>query len=145
MLLHLTRPPVAMILSQHLQNPQMTINYSYHIGIGRSQDSEHVGCGRPSVGGYFQPRHAEIIDYYNRARVMYWDRESSGIVTLCNLFGRRGGAVVSVDNNLVTGESFSAGDGQDHAIDIAFDGLANLHKMDEATKKSGKKYWVPDL
>ena len=120
-------------------------NYSYHIGIGRSQDSEHVGCGRPSVGGYFQPRHAEIIDYYNRARVMYWDRESSGIVTLCNLFGRRGGAVVSVDNNLVTGESFSAGDGQDHAIDIAFDGLANLHKMDEATKKSGKKYWVPDL
>ena len=61
---------------------------------------------------------------------MYLDRESSGIVTLCNLFGRRGGAVVSVDNNLVTGESFSAGDGQDHAIDIAFDGLANLHKMD---------------
>ena len=120
-------------------------NYSYHIGIGRSQDSEHVSCGRPSVGGYFQPRHAEIIDYYNRARVMYWDRESSGIVTLCNLFGRRGGAVVSVDNNLVTGESFSAGDGQDHAIDIAFDGLANLHKMDEEAKKQGKRYWVPRL
>lgn len=122
-----------------------TLDVSYHIGVGRSQDSEHVACGRPSVGGYFQPRHAEIIDYYNRARVMYWDRESSGIVTLCSLFGRRGGAVVSVDNNLVTGESFSAGDGQDHAIDIVFEGLANLHKMDTKTKAGGKRYWVPDL
>lgn len=122
-----------------------TLDFSYHIGVGRSQDSEHVACGRPSVGGYFQPCHAEIIDYYNRARVMYWDRESSGIVTLCSLFGRRGGAVVSVDNNLVTGESFSAGDGQEHAIDIVFEGLANLHKMDSQVKASGKRYWVPDL
>lgn len=122
-----------------------SLSYPFHIGIGRSQDSEHVSCGRPSVNGYFQPRHAEIIDYYNRARVMYWDRESAGIVTLCNLFGRRGGAVVSVDNNLVTGESFSAGNGQDHAIDIAFEGLVNLYKMDSISKENGQRYWVPDL
>lgn len=121
------------------------LEYSYHIGVGRSQDSEHVACGRPSVNGYLQPRHTEIIDYYNRAGVMYWDRESSGIVTLCNLFGRRGGAVISVDNNLVTGESFTAGNGQDHAIEIAFEGLANLYKMDEQKKKSGKQYWIPNL
>ena len=121
------------------------MNYPYHIGIGRSQDSEHVGCGRPSVGGYMQPSHTQIIDYYNRTRVMYWDRESAGIVTLCNLFERRGGAIVSVDNNLVTGESFTAGNGQNHAVDIVFEGLANLHIMDEKKKKKGKKYWVPDL
>lgn len=119
------------------------LDFRYHIGVGRSQDSEHVGCGRPSVGGYFQPCHAEIIDYYNRAGVLYWDRESSGIVTLCNLFGRRGCSVVSVDNNLITGESFTAGDGQDHAIEIVFEGLANLHRMDTEKAKRGKEYWVP--
>ncbi len=121
------------------------LSYSYHVGVGRSQDSEYVACGTPSVGGYFQQRHAEIIDYYNRAGVLYWDRESSGIVTLTNLFGRRGCAVVSVDNNLVTGESFTAGDGQDKAIDVVFEGLANLHKMDQAKAAQGKEYWIPGL
>ena len=120
------------------------LGYRYHVGIGRSQDSEHVACGRPSVGCYLQPCHTEIIDYYNRAGVLYWDRESSGIVTLCNLFGRRGGAVVSVDNNLVTGESFTAGDGQDHAIDIVFEGLANLHKIDEQKAAKGTAHWAPE-
>lgn len=115
----------------------------YHIGIGRSGDSEHVGCGRPSVGGYIQPRHTEIIDYYNRAGVLYWDRESSGIVSLCSLFGRRGGAVCSVDNNLVTNVPFTPGDGQDHATDIVFEGLAYLHQMDEEKAKRGKRYWIP--
>ena len=121
------------------------LKYRYHVGIGRSQDSEYVACGNPSVGGYLQNRHTEIIDYYNRANVLYWDRESSGIITLCNLFGRRGGAVVSVDNNLVTGESFTVADGQDKAIEIAFEGLANLHRMDVAKEKAGKAYWTPGL
>jgi len=117
----------------------------YHIGIGRSCDSEHVGCGRPSVGNYLQPRHTEIIDYYNRAGVLYWDRESSGIVSLCTLFGRRGGAVCSVDNNLVTNVPFTPGDGQEHAADIVFEGLAHLHDMDEEKNRCGKRYWVPGL
>ena len=117
----------------------------YHIGIGRSGDSEHVGCGRLSVGGYFQPRHAEIIDYYNRAGVLYWDRESSAIVTLSSLFGRRGGAVVSVDNNLVTREPFTPGDGQDTAIEIVFEGLANLHRMDQQKQQKKQTYWTPAL
>lgn len=121
------------------------LNYRHHVAIGRSGDSEHIGCGEPSVGSYMQPRHTEIIDYYNRAGIYYWDRESSGIVTLCNLFGRRGGAVVSVDNNLITGESFTAGDGQDHAIDIVFEGLANLHKMDEGKKLRGISWWTPEV
>ncbi len=117
----------------------------YSVGVGRSGDSEHVGCGRLSVGGYFQPRHMEIIDYYHRAGVLYWDRESSAIVTLANLFGRRGGAVVSVDNNLVTREPFTAGDGQQTAIDIVFEGLANLHKMDSSKQRRQSRYWFPDI
>lgn len=116
----------------------------YHVGVGRSGDSEHIGGGRMTIGGYIQPRNTEIIDYYHRAGVLYWDRESSAIVTLANLFGRRGGAVVSVDNNLVTREPFTPGDGQQAAIEIAFEGYANLHKMDEAKKSRAKRFWVPD-
>lgn len=119
------------------------LGHRYHIGIGRSCDSEHVSCGRPSVNGYFQPRHAEIIDYYNRAGVLYWDRESSAIVSLCSLFGYRGGAVCSVDNNLVTNIPFTPGDGQDHATEIVFEGLAYLHQMDQEKARLGKTYWVP--
>jgi uridine phosphorylase len=120
------------------------ISASYHIGLGRSGDSEHVGCGRPAVNGYFQPGHDEIIDYYNRAGVLYWDRESSAIVTLCALFGRRGGAVCSVDNNLVTGEGFTPGAGQENAIAIVFEGLAHLKEMDEEKKRKGRRYWIPE-
>lgn len=120
-----------------------TMGASYHVGVGRSGDSEHVGCGRPSVGGYFQPRHTEIIDYYNRAGVLYWDRESSAIVTLASLFGRRGGAVVSVDNNIITREPFTPGDGQDTATEIAFEGFALLAEMDAQKKAEGKSFWVP--
>jgi len=75
--------------------------------------------------------------------VLYWNRESFGIVSLANLFGRRGSAVVSVDSNLVTVESFTAGDGQDRAIDLVFGGLANLHKMDQEKATQNRDYWIP--
>ena len=120
------------------------LNYRYQVGIGRSQDSEYLQTGHPSVGSYFQDEHLSIVDYYNRAGILYTDRESAAIVTLCSMFGRRGGAVVSVDNNVFTGEGFTAGDGQEHAIDIVFEGLANLCQLDEAKKAGGHEFWAPD-
>ena len=119
------------------------LNYRYSIGIGRSQDSEYLQTGHPSVGSYFQDEHLNIVDYYNRAGVLYTDRESAAIVTLCSLFGRRGGAVVAVDNNLFKDQEFVVGDGQDHATDIVFEGLANLHQLDLAKKERGVKFWTP--
>lgn len=121
------------------------LDYRHHIGIGRSGDSEYVQIGVPAAGGYIQQQHTEIIDYYNRAGVYYCDRESSAIITLASLFGKRGCAVISVDNNKITGERFTAGDGQEHAADIVFEGLSVLHEMDEAKKNAGKKYWFPCL
>lgn len=119
------------------------LGHPYHIGVGRSADSEHVGCGRPSVGGYFQPVHADIIDYYNRAGVLYWDRESAAVITLTGLFGRRGGAVCSVDNNLITNEPFTPGNGHDNATEIVFEGLAYLHQMDLEKAARNKQNWIP--
>lgn len=115
----------------------------YHVGTTLSVDSDFVGGGRPGVGGYMQPWNIEIGGVYNRAGVLNGDRESAAIVTLSALFGRRGGSVCSVADNLCTGEKFEAGGGHEYAIDIALESCAVLEQMDRQMKESGKRYWYP--
>ena len=117
----------------------------YHVGITRSSDSDFCGVGRPSVGGYMQPEHLEVIDYYRRAGVLSGDRESAALVTLPLLFGRRGGSICSVADNLVTGETFSAGAGHDTARRMALRGLAILSRMDREKAEAGQMHWTPSL
>jgi uridine phosphorylase len=117
----------------------------FHVGVTRSSDSDFCGVGRPSVGGYMQPRHLEIIDYYRRAGVLNGDRESAAIVTLATLFGRRGGSICSVADNIVTGETFTAGAGHDVAIKVALQGLAILHEMDIEKSLAEQDFWTPGL
>lgn len=69
------------------------IRHPYHVGVTVSCDSDYVGGGRPGVGGYMQPWNTEHADIYNRAGCLNGDRESSAIITLAALFGRRGGSV----------------------------------------------------
>jgi uridine phosphorylase len=117
----------------------------YHVGVTLSVDSDFVGGGRPGVGGYLQPWNIETAGIYNRAGVLNGDRESAAIVTLSALFGRRGGSICSVADNLCTGETFAEGAGHNYAIDIALEGCAILQQMDEKKKAAGKKNWNPTL
>lgn len=117
----------------------------YHVGTTVSVDSDFIGGGRPSVGGYMQPWNTDFAGVYNRAGVLNGDRESAAIVTLSALFGRRGGSICSVADNLCTGEKFQAGDGHNYAIDIALEGCAILNKMDQCKKEKEKKYWYPSM
>ncbi len=117
----------------------------YHVGVTLSVDSDFVGGGRPGVGGYLQPWNIEIAGIYNRAGILNGDRESASIVTLSALFGRRGGSICSVADNLCTGESFEAGGGHNYAIDIALEGCAVLNRMDQQKKEGNKRYWYPEL
>ena len=123
----------------------MDLNVRFHVGITRSSDSDFCGVGRPSVGGYMQPRHLEVIDYYRRAGILNGDRESAALVTLPTLFGKRGGSICSVADNIVTGEKFTAGAGHDTAIRVALEGLAILHQMDSEKAQAGQDYWTPSL
>lgn len=103
----------------------------YLVGNARSSDSEHVGVGRPSVHNYICPGHTDILDDCDRNGILYTDRESSAVVTLCNLFGYRKGAVCSVGNSLLTGEGAdNTQAGQDKALETVLEGLACLHQMD---------------
>lgn len=118
---------------------------SYHVGMTVSVDSDFIGGGRPGVGGYLQPWNIEFAGIYNRAGVLNGDRESAAIVTLSALFGRRGGSVCSVADNLCTGEKFHAGSGHGSAIDIALEGCAILNQMDKEKNHAGKRYWHPGM
>lgn len=117
----------------------------YHVGITRSSDSDFCGVGRPGVGGYMQPWNTEVIEVYARAGVLNGDRESAAAVLLPTLFGRRGGSICSVADNIVTGERFEAGAGHDLAIRVALEGLAILHAMDAAARAAGCRFWTPSL
>lgn len=102
----------------------------FHIGVTRSSDSDFCGVGRPSVGGYFQPWHTEILDTWARAGVLNGDRESAAIVTLAALFGKRGGSVCSVADSVIAGKQFIAGAGHASVMDIALEGLVELAALD---------------
>lgn len=117
----------------------------YHVGVTVSVDSDFVGGGRPGIGGYMQPWNTEFAGVYNRAGVLNGDRESAAVVTLSALFGRRGGSVCSVADNLCTGEVFGAGKGHNYAIDIALEGCAILNQMDKEKEKKGKINWYPGI
>lgn len=121
------------------------MNAPYHVGVTLSVDSDFVGGGRPGVGGYMQPWNIEIAGIYNRAGVLNGDRESAAIVTLSALFGRRGGSICSVADNLCTGETFQAGRGHSNAIDIALEGCAILNRMDQNKREAEKKNWYPEI
>lgn len=114
------------------------LNAPWHVGVTLSVDSDFVGGGRPGVGGYMQPWNIEIAGVYNRAGVLNGDRESAAIVTLSALFGRRGGSICSVADNLCTGERFEAGSGHDFAIEIALEGCALLDRMDKYKGRNRK-------
>lgn len=111
----------------------------YHVGVTLSVDSDFVGGGRPGVGGYLQPWNIEMIGIYNRAGILNGDRESAAVVTLSALFGRRGGSVCSVADNICTGERFTAGHGHNQAIEIALEGCALLHNQALQPEKGGEE------
>ena len=134
-------PEIVLALAQAGEH----LGVRYHVGITRSSDSDFCGVGRPSVGGYMQPRHLEVLDYYRRAGVLSGDRESAALVTLPLLFGKRGGSICSVADNMVTGEKFRAGAGHDTAQRVALHGLAILARMDRAKAAAGQRYWTPAL
>ncbi|GGM81435.1 hypothetical protein ACFFX1_37165 [Dactylosporangium sucinum] len=114
-----------------------------HAGVTRSTDSDILGNGRPSVGGYLQPHHRETIDYWIRAGVLCNDREASAVVTLGSLFGRRTGAVLGVTDNFPAGRSLKPGAGMADATATLVGGLRRLQRLDQARVRGGRRYWAP--
>ena len=120
------------------------LNVRYHVGITRSNDAIYCGLGRPAVNNYLQKEHEEIIEYWSKAGVLNIEREASIILTLCNLFGYRGGCVCAVVDNYFTGE-LKLGAGVEEAIKTTLEALTYLYKWDKDKEKANKKFWYPRL
>ncbi|WP_208948485.1 nucleoside phosphorylase [Segnochrobactrum spirostomi] len=134
-------PEVVMALSEAAHR----LGVPYHVGLTRSVDSDFVQGGRPSVRGYLRPHQTEVVDDCRRFGILNSDREAAAIVTLATLFGRRGGSVCSVADNIATGEPFVAGAGHAAAIAVALEGVAVLAGMDRAKARQQATRWLPHM
>jgi len=119
------------------------MNIDYDIGITRSNDAIYVGEGRP-ICGYIQNEHKNIPGYWENANVLNIEREAALIMTLCNIFKKRGGAVCTVVDNEITGE-LGVGASKEESIKVALEGLKLLYEWDYRKSERRKKYLTADI
>ena len=119
------------------------LNHRFHVGITRSNDSLYAGQGRP-VLGYFRPGTEDTAGIWARANVLNFERETSLILTLCNLLGRRGGSICSVVNSAVE-DRVAPGIGTEAAISVALEALVLLDRRDKVKARTGHAFWTPSL
>ena len=119
------------------------LGHSHHVGITRSNDSLYAGQGRP-VLGYFVPGSEGAAGQWARANVLNFERETSLILTLCNLLGRRGGAVNAVVNSAVS-EEVSPGAGVGPSIEVTLEALTIIERRDRIKAAAGQAFWTPAL
>ena len=122
-----------------------TEGVQYQVGVTRSIDSDILGNGRPTVSGYMQQHHADLIDYWIRAGALSNDREAAAVVTLGNLFGRRTGVVLGITDNYPMSQAISFGLGMDEAARTLVAGLKYLIAMDTAKAAANRENWGLDL
>lgn len=130
-------PEVLMALVESAQRS----GYDYHIGIIRSNDSIYCGQGRPACG-YLQYPQDNIVHYWANAGVLGLDRETSTVLTLPLLFGKRGGSVCVVTNSSVTSER-SAAEDINTAISTILKAVALLAQRDDEKQKHHQQVWTP--
>jgi uridine phosphorylase len=113
---------------EYLRRAALELGVDHHLGITRSTDSIYAGQGREVLG--FSPPGLETIpSFWAGVNVLNYERETSLILTLGNVFGYRVGSVCSVVNSAVSGD-LDAGAGVDAAIVVALEGLAKLADLE---------------
>jgi uridine phosphorylase len=117
----------------------------YHVGITRSSDSFFLGQGRPGAGGYFQKQAGDIVQYWQNARVLNFEMEASSLLTLCSLFGIRGGAVCYVLANRVDDRLEFTGQGWKATLKTALEAVKILSGWDRLKEEQEKKWLYPGM
>jgi uridine phosphorylase len=128
---------VLMALIQSAENQ----GYQYHVGITRSADSFYLGQGRPGAKGYFQNNAADIVNYWRKTNVLNFEMEASSLLTLCNLFGCRGGAICYTLANRVENKLEFTDEGWKSTIKTAIESIRILNEWDRR-KEAGQKKWL---
>ncbi len=132
------------------------LGYRFHVGITRTSDGFY-SC-HPEPGGsfrnYWQSWMKELFMDFRRANVLNAEMEAAVVLTLCNLFGLRGGAVCVVLDKIfeVVGKGF-APEKQfriDEEIEMrvckaGVEAIKILYKWDQLKKEKGEEYFYPSL
>jgi len=120
------------------------LEYSYTVGITRSDDSIYMGSGAP-VRGYL-PRHQKgVAEHWQQAGVINVQREIALNLIMCNLFGLRGGSVRHVGRNFVTGAHKAYPYSIENTYRTALEAITILAQWDADKEKAGRKWWTPSL
>jgi uridine phosphorylase len=117
--------------------------FHYHIGITRSNDSCLPGQGRPALD-YWQEEHRRIPEYWNRAGILNFERETSVIYVMSGLMGYRAGAVNAVVNSTPKGVLIP-GAGKDETLTTVLDGIHILAGWDKQKESMNRRYWLPSM
>jgi len=108
------------------------LGYAHHLGITLSTDSIYCGQGRP-LADYVQEEHKQIPEYWKRAGILNFERETSCILTISRLLKKRGGALNVVVNNMETGV-LDPGAGAEESILTTLEGVHLLAGLDEVNE-----------
>ncbi len=102
---------------------QTELQNRYHVGITASTDTFYPGQERRDSFSSYVPRHLRgTTEEWRRLRVLNYEMESSTLLTLCSLFGLRGGCVTGVISTRADHERISPEHlrlGEEHAILVA--------------------------
>jgi uridine phosphorylase len=117
--------------------------HRFHLGITRSTDSIYAGQGR-EILGFAPPGTAAMAGQWTDVGVLNYERETSLLLTLANVFGFRGGSVCSVVNSAVTGK-LDSGAGVQAAIETALEAVVLMARRDRLAADAASAVWVPSL
>lgn len=108
---------------------------AFHVGITVSSDTFYPGQERyDSFSGYVIRKLRGSRDEWEKLKCLNYEMETSTLLTLCNVFGLRGGAVTGVINRRDEGEEIreeALKTGVENAISVAVEGMKILIERDK--------------
>lgn len=108
---------------------------AFHVGITVSSDTFYPGQERyDSFSGYVIRKFKGSKEEWEKLKCLNYEMETATLLTLCNVFGIRGGAVTGVVNRRDEGEEISDEAlkiGVENAISVAVEGMKILIEKDK--------------
>jgi uridine phosphorylase len=120
------------------------LGYRYHVGITRSDDSIYMGSS-VAVRDYLPSDQLHTAEYWQKAGALNVQREAALILTMCNLYGLRGGSVRHIGRNFLTKQHKTYPYSIENTYKTALEAITILAEWDKTKAKAERKWWFPSL
>jgi uridine phosphorylase len=119
------------------------LGFRYHLGVSATVASFYAAQSRPSFGGY-HGHDADRVDRLTEMGVLNFEMEAATLLTLCSLFGLRGGAACVAIADRVRNEWRP--EGADEALArLGAETAVVLAEHDALKRQAGKDWYFPGL